>query len=530
MLVGVDGLMMGTQLTLDLLLRRAETLFPRKEVVSRRPDRTLARTTYAEIAARSRRLAVALRALGLERGDRVATLCWNHAAHLELYFGVPAAGGVVHTLNPRLHPDELAYIAGHAGDRLAVVDDVLAPVLESFRERAPFERVIVAPGEYEELLAGANEAAYEEPALDEDEAAATCYTSGTTGRPKGVVYSHRALVLHSVASAMADLLGIAERDVVMPVVPMFHANAWGLPYTAALVGAKLVLPGPHLDPVSLLELMEGERATVAAGVPTIWLGLLRELDAAPGARDLSALRMLLIGGSAAPRALIEGFQERHGITVVHAWGMTEMTPLGTVCRVTSELADSYAVRSKQGLPAPLVEIRARAGDGLAPWDGQTMGELEVRGPWVAGSYYESSDGADRFTEDGWFRTGDIVTIDPRGYVEIQDRAKDMIKSGGEWISSVALENALMGHPAVAEAAVIAVPHDRWGERPLAVVVLAAGAAASAGELIEHLSRSFAKFQLPDAVEFVDEIPKTAAGKFRKTALRERYTGETRFPP
>ena len=534
MLVGVDGLMMGTQLTLDLLLRRAETLFPRKEVVSRRPDRTLARTTYAEIAARSRRLAVALRALGLERGDRVATLCWNHAAHLELYFGVPAAGGVVHTLNPRLHPDELAYIAGHAGDRLAVVDDVLAPVLESFRERAPFERVIVAPGEYEELLAGADEAAYEEPALDEDEAAATCYTSGTTGRPKGVVYSHRALVLHSVASAMADLLGIAERDVVMPVVPMFHANAWGLPYTAALVGAKLVLPGPHLDPVSLLELMEGERATVAAGVPTIWLGLLRELDAAPGARDLSALRMLLIGGSAAPRALIEGFQERHGITVVHAWGMTEMTPLGTVCRVTSELADSpadeqYAVRSKQGLPAPLVEIRARAGDGLAPWDGQTMGELEVRGPWVAGSYYESPEGADRFTEDGWFRTGDIVTIDPRGYVEIQDRAKDMIKSGGEWISSVALENALMGHPAVAEAAVIAVPHDRWGERPLAVVVLAACVAASAGELIEHLSRSFAKFQLPDAVEFVDEIPKTSVGKFRKTALREQFAGAEAAP-
>ena len=529
MLVGVEGLMMGTQLTLDLLLRRAETLFPRKEVVSRRPDRSLARTTYGELASRTRRLAVALHRLGLERGDRVATLCWNHSAHLEVYFGVPAAGGVVHTLNPRLHADELAYISSHAGDRFAVCDEVLLPVLETFRERAPFERVIVVPGEYDALVAGAEDSEFEPLDPGEDDAVAMCYTSGTTGPPKAVLYSHRALVLHSLVSGMTDLMGIAERDVVLPVVPMFHANAWGLPHTAALVGAKLVFPGPHLDAASLLDLIETERVTMAAGVPTIWLGLLRELDAAPAARDLSALRMLLIGGAAAPRALIEGFQERHGIAVVHAWGMTELTPLGTICRVTSDLAGErpdvqYRIRAKQGQPAPFIDIRARTPDGLAPWDGETMGELEVRGPWVAGSYYESPEGADRFTDDGWFRTGDIVTIDERGYVEIQDRAKDLIKSGGEWISSVALENALMGHPAVAEAAVIAVPNERWGERPLAVVVLADGAEATADELTEFLGRSFVRFQLPDAIEFAAEIPKTAAGKFRKTALRERYAG------
>jgi fatty-acyl-CoA synthase len=358
------------------------------------------------------------------------------------------------------------------------------------------------------------------------------YTSGTTGRPKGVVYSHRALVLHSLASGMTDLLGVNEADVVMPVVPMFHANAWGLPYTAALVGAKQVLPGPLLDPASLLELLEGERVTLAAGVPTIWMPLLHALDAEPAAHDLSSIRAMLIGGAAAPRSMIEGYQERHGLRVLHAWGMTEMTPLGTVCNLTTEVAAEpqdaqYARRAKQGLPAPFVEVRARVGDELAPWDGATMGELEVRGPWVAREYFNAPEGADRFSEDGWFRTGDIVTIDPHGYVEIQDRAKDVIKSGGEWISSVALENALMGHPAVAEAAVIAVPHPRWSERPLAVVVLKEGASADAEELIEFLRPHFASFQLPDAVEFIEAIPRTAAGKFKKAELRERFAGALR---
>jgi fatty-acyl-CoA synthase len=523
----VDGLMMGTQLTLDLLLRRAETLGRRKEVVSRLPDRTLDRRTYGDVAVRVRRLAVALRGLGLERGDRVATLCWNHHAHVEAYFGVPAAGGVVHTLNPRLHPDELAYITSHARDRFVIVDESLLPALEAFRDRAPFERVLAWPGDYEALLADADEAAFEELALREDEAAAMCYTSGTTGRPKGVVYSHRALVLHTLLVGLADVLGVSEPDVVLPIVPMFHANAWGLHLAATLLGAKLVLPGPYLDPESVLELLEGERVTLAAGVPTVWLGLLQALDAAPGARDLSALRSLMTGGAAPPRAMIKGFEERHGLRVVHGWGLTETTPIAAFCRVASELEggtpdELYDVRAKQGQAAPLIDLRLRMGDEPVPWDGETMGEIEVRGPWVASSYYESPEGADRFTEDGWFRTGDIATVDPYGYVKLTDRTKDLIKSGGEWISSVALENALMGHPSVAEAAVIAVPNERWGERPLAVVVLKQGAEASAHELLDHLRPDFVKFQLPDAFEFVDEIPKTAAGKFRKTALREKY--------
>jgi fatty-acyl-CoA synthase len=524
----VEGLMMDFPLTLSVLLRRAETLFPRKQVVSRLAGDELHRTTYAEVAERVRRLAVALRGLGLRRGDRVATLCWNHFRHLELYFGVPAAGGVLHTLNPRLHPDELAYIASHAGDRFLFADEALMPVAGSFVARSRVERVIPVPDGYEELLGDAESGNFAALDSDENEAAAMCYTSGTTGRPKGVAYSHRALVLHSLASGMTDLLGVSETDVVLPVVPMFHANAWGLPYTATLLGAKLVLPGPFLDPENLLDLLEGERVTLAAGVPTIWLPLLQALDAEPGARDLSSIRAMLIGGAAAPQAMIQGYQERHGLRVLHAWGMTEMTPLGTVCNLTTEVAAEpedvrYAYRSKQGLPAPFVEVRARVGDELAPWDGRTMGELEVRGPWVAREYYEAPEGADRFTADGWFRTGDIVTIDPRGYVEIQDRSKDVIKSGGEWISSVALENALMGHPAVAEAAVIAVPDARWSERPLAVVVLKGGATAGAEELIDFLRPQFASFQLPDAVEFVDAIPRTAAGKFKKTELRERFS-------
>ena len=520
---------MDFPLTLSALLRRGETLLPGKEIVSRLSSDELHRTNYAEVAERVRRLAVGLRGLGLRRGDRVATLCWNHFRHLEAYFGVPAAGGVVHTLNPRLHPDELAYIASHAGDRILFADESLMPVVESFLTRTRIERVISVPDGYEELLSGADATEFHELEARESDAAAMCYTSGTTGRPKGVLYSHRALVLHSLVSGMADVLGIREADVVLPVVPMFHANAWGLPFSAALVGAKLVFPGPFLDPESLIELLEGERVTLAAGVPTIWLPLLAALDAEPGAHDLSSIRAMLIGGSAAPRAMIEGYQKRHGLRVLHAWGMTEMTPLGTVGNLTSEVAAEpedvqYAYRAKQGLAAPFVEVRARVGDELVPWDGETMGELEVRGPWIAREYYDAPEGADRFTEDGWFRTGDIVTIDPRGYVEIQDRSKDVIKSGGEWISSVALENALMGHPAVAEAAVIAVPHPRWQERPLAVVVLKDGATADAEELVDFLRPHFAPFQLPDAVEFVDGIPRTAAGKFKKTELRERFAG------
>jgi fatty-acyl-CoA synthase len=354
-----------------------------------------------------------------------------------------------------------------------------------------------------------------------------CYTTGTTGKPKGVLYSHRALVLHSLASSLSSCLGIGEHDVVLPVVPMFHANAWGLPYTAAMMGAGLVLPGPHLDPASLVELLAKERTTVTAGVPTIWMGILQFLDASPGAHDLSALHTMIVGGAAIPQALIEAFEKRHGLRIVHAWGMTEMAPLGTTSHTPPDMVDApeevqYIQRAKQGRPSPFVEIRARNEEGLIAWDGKTMGELEVRGPWVAAAYYNRSDCGDRFTDDGWFRTGDIVTIDERATVSIQDRDKDLIKSGGEWISSVALESALMGHPAVSEAAVIPVASSKWIERPLATVVLKPGATTTSADLRAFLEPHFPRFWLPDAFEFIDAIPRTSAGKFQKSALRARF--------
>ncbi|MDI3317527.1 MAG: long-chain fatty acid--CoA ligase [Bacillota bacterium] len=532
----MQGLMMEYQLTLPAMLRRAEALFGRKEIVTRLPDKSFHRYTYADFIRRARKLAVALQSLGVGRGDRVATLLWNQYQHLEAYFGIPGAGAVLHTLNVRLHPDELAYIIRHAGDRVLLVDRTLLPLYEQFRDKVDLAHVVVAGAEgaapegvldYEELLAAADEGRYVEPELDEDEAAAMCYTSGTTGRPKGVLYSHRALALHSLVSALPDAIGVGEADVVLPVVPMFHANGWGLPFTATLVGAKQVLPGPHLDPRSLLEDFVQERVTLTAGVPTVWLGVLQELDRNPGAYDLSSLREIVIGGAAAPRGLIQAFQERHGLHVLHAWGMTETTPIGTVSRLASDLEEApeetrYDQRAKQGRPVPFIEIRARNDRGLAPMDGESMGELEIRGPWVAAAYYNAPEEAGRWTEDGWFRTGDIVTVDPRVYMEIKDRDKDLVKSGGEWISSVALENELMAHPAVAEAAVIAVPHPKWQERPLACVVLKEGQSASKEELLDFLRPKFAKWWLPDDIVFIDEIPRTSTGKFLKRALRERF--------
>jgi len=529
----MDGLMMDFQLTLPTILRRAEAYFGGKEVVTRLPDRSFHRYAYADMARRAKQLAVALAGLGLERGDRVATLCWNHHQHLEAYFGIPCGGFVLHTLNLRLHPNDIGYIASHAGDRAVIVDASLVPLLERFREQTPIEHVFVVEDSYEELLESADPDDWREPELDEDEAAAMCYTSGTTGMPKGVVYSHRSTVLHTLGVAAANPLGlgISEQDVILPVVPMFHANAWGYPYIAAMLGAKQVFPGPYLDPESLLDDFEQEGVTWTAGVPTIWIGILQLLDAHPDRWDLSHMKGMLVGGSAAPRAMIAGFKQRHGLVVCHGWGMTETSPVASVAALPGELASADEETqldyvAMQGLPLPLVEVRARDANGNeVPRDGDTMGELEVRGPWVAATYYESPEQADRWTADGWFKTGDIVALDPRGFIQIKDRSKDVIKSGGEWISSVDLENALMAHPAVAEAAVMAVPDEKWQERPLAAVVLLEGKSATADELREFLAPQFAKWWLPDRIEFVAEIPKTAVGKFKKTVLRDQFAGE-----
>lgn len=530
----IDGTMMQFPLTLGHLLARAGRLFPRSEIVSRLPDRRLHRQHYADFHRRALALGGALQRCGLRRGDRVATLMWNHYAHLETYFAVPCAGGVLHTLNLRLHPDDIAWIADHAGDRFLIIDDVLLPLFESLRDKVRFEKVIVVPLsgkavpaaclDYEEIIAaGAPLAA---PQLSENDAAGMCYSSGTTGRPKGVVYTHRSIMLHSLATATVDYLGIGNSDSVCPVVPMFHVNAWGIPFTAVMMGAKLALPGPLLDAESLLDLYQSEQVTLAAGVPTIWAGVLHALEKEPPRWRLAPGMRMVVGGAAAPEAMMRGF-DRFGLRVVHGWGMTETSPVGTVNYVKRELAglaqdEQYAVRAKQGVPLPFFEVRAMTDDGEAPWDGGTMGELQVRGPWVAASYHALASESDKWTADGWFRTGDIATVDAAGYVKITDRIKDVIKSGGEWISSVDLENALMGHPGVAEAAVIGVAHPQWGERPLAVVVLKPGAAASAGELHAHLAPKFAKFWLPDAFVFVAEIPRTPTGKALKARLREQF--------
>jgi fatty-acyl-CoA synthase len=456
---------------------------------------------------------------------------WNHAEHLEAYLGIPLAGAVTHTLNLRLHPDEIAYIAGDARDRFVIVDDVLLPLLDKvIAAGARFERVIVvgdggARG-YEAFLAGAPEGAAL-PALAETDALGTCYTSGTTGRPKGVVYTHRSTILHTLVAAMPDALSISRADTVLPVVPMFHVNAWGLPFITVMLGARLVFPGPHLDPASLLDLLASERVTLGAGVPTIWLGVREALDARPGAWALQPGLRMLVGGSAAPEQLIRDF-DRLGMTLLHAWGMTETSPVATIARVPPELAGAdddtrYRLRAKQGLPLPLVDLRVRNADGDVPADGRTDGELQVRGPWVAAAY-AGAPTPDRWTDDGWFRTGDVARLDEHGFIQLTDRMADLIKSGGEWIATQEVESALMGHPAVKEAAVIGVPHPRWCERPLAAVVLRPGCEVTLESLREHLAARFPKFWLPDAVVFVESIPRTSTGKFKKSELRAAYAG------
>ncbi len=527
--------MMDYPLTLAHILERAGRLFGGVAVVSRRPDKSVVRSTYSEVRRRARALAEALQGAGLRRGDRVATLMWNHSTHLEAYFGVPCAGGVLHTLNIRLHCDELAFIANHAEDRFLIVDDVLLPLLESFRSRANFERVWVVPysgaplpggcESYEDLLAQA-QGSFVYPQLEETDAAAMCFTSGTTGQPKGVLYSHRAVVLHSFAMCLPDALAISEHDTVMMVSSLFHANGWGYPYGATLVGSKQVFPGPRTDGESLLDLMEAEQVTLTNGVPTIWIGVVEALEKSPGRWKLAAGLRALCAGSAVPEKLFRTL-DAYGIHLMQAWGMTETTPLASFARLNPRMrqlpADSqYQSRATQGKGVPFVELRAVAGGKEVPWDGQTMGELQVRGPWVAASYHNFPEASDRWTDDGWFLTGDVVTINPDGYIKVTDRSKDLIKSGGEWISSVDVESALMNHPAVREAAVIGVPHPKWQERPIAVIVPREGQKPDLEELRSYLAARFAKWQIPDAFVYAEAIPKTSVGKFLKTKLREQY--------
>jgi fatty-acyl-CoA synthase len=533
--------MMDFPLTLPAILERAGKLFHRVEIVSRRPDCSIQRTTYGAFYRRARRLADAMTKLGLRAGDRVASMMWNHSGHLEAFFGVPCAGGILHTLNLRLHPHELAAIVNHAEDRFLIIDDVLLPTFEKFRASVSFERVIAVPYggggiptgylNYEELLAGASDD-FRYPAIDENDGAAMCFTSGTTGNSKGVVYSHRALVLHTFAEMGVDSFAIGHHDTVLPVAPMFHANAWGLPYSCAMAGARLILPGPNVDPESVLDLIAQEHVTIACGVPTVWLGVREAIEKNPGRWKFDWPVRIVIGGTAPPEQLMRTL-DKHGLHILHLWGMTETAPLATVGRLKRHMLEwtsdqQYAVRLKQGWPTPFVELRVMRPEGLegksveAPRDGNTPGELEVRGPWVAASYYKSPDQAHRWTEDGWFKTGDIATMDDEGFIKIVDRAKDLVKSGGEWISSVDIENMLMGHPAVKEAAVVGVPHPKWQERPLAAVVLKDGAQATAEELRAFLAQSFAKWQLPDAFVFLETLPRTSVGKFKKIALREQF--------
>jgi fatty-acyl-CoA synthase len=526
---------MSSSLLLTALLERAGTLFADTEIVSRLPDDSEHRYTYRDLHRRARALAAALQRAGLRKGDRVATLMWNHHVHLEAYLGVPVLGGLVHTLNLRLHPDELAYIVNHAGDRFLIVDDVLLPAFEKIRSRVNIERVIVSRAgdgplpdgctSYEQFLSeGDGQPVYAD--LDETDAAGLCYTSGTTGQPKGVVYTHRVIALHALAISLPDSFSIGRRDTILALPNMFHANAWGLPFAAVMHGSRLILPGPNLQPERILDLMTAHEVTVTGGVPTIWLGVLDVLDRHPARWRLQTGARVVIAGSAAPEVLFRRF-DAFGVRVIQPWGMTETAPIATVSTLKPHMEAwsddrKYERRAKQGLPLPFMEVRTVNDEGEAPRDGATQGDLHVRGPWVVSSYYKQPEEAGKWLAGGWFQTGDVATIDPDGYVKITDRSKDLIKSGGEWISSVDVENALVAHQAVAEAAVIAVPDPKWQERPLAVVVRKAGHAVTGEELRVFLAGRFAKWQLPDAVVFVDELPHTSTGKLLKSALRERY--------
>src|SRR3954447_12433461 len=519
-------------LTLQHVLNRMRTVHRESKIVTL-TDGGTERATYAEVCARADKLANALTSkLGIELGDRVATFAWNTQRHLEVYLAAPCIGAVLHTLNLRLFEEQLTYIANHAQDKVVFVDSTVVPLMEKVADTfETVEHFVIMGGDgdpgslpnalnYEELLAE-QPAEFDYPELDDRQAAGLCYTSGTTGNPKGVLYSHRSQILHSIGQCLADSVGIRERDRALPIVPMFHANAWGFPYACVMMGADMVMPGRHIAAEPLAKAIERERVTIAGAVPTVWLDLLRYAD--EHGPDLSSVHTVVCGGSAVPEALMRAFEERHGVRIIQAWGMTETSPLASIAFPPggAEGDEQWSYRVLQGRPLPLVETRLIDDDGNeAPRDGETTGELEVRGPWICAEYYEDPAGADKF-RDGWLRTGDIASIDERGYIRISDRSKDVIKSGGEWISSVDLENALMAHPSVREAAVIARPDERWGERPLACVVPAGDEPCDPDELREHLRAHVAKWWVPEQVVFIDEVPKTSVGKFDKKVLRKR---------
>ena len=531
----MQGLMMDAPLLITDLIRHADRHHGETEIVSKTVEGGIHRYTYREAHTRSRRLAKALAALGAKPSDRVATLAWNGYRHFEIYYAVAGSGAVIHTINPRLFPDQIVYIANHAEDRFVFFDLTFLPLVEKLAgqlktvkgfvlmtDRAHMPKQSPIPNLlcYEELLE-AQDDKFEWPHLDERSAACLCYTSGTTGNPKGVLYAHRSTILHAYAAALPDALNLSARDVVLPVVPMFHVNAWGLPYSCAMTGTKLVFPGPHLDGKSLHELFEAEGVTMSAGVPTVWLGLLNYMKESK--LKFSTLRGVVIGGSACPPAMIRAFQEDYGVDVLHAWGMTEMSPLGTVCTLKEkhlkmDKEARYAVQAKQGRVIFGVDMRIVGQDGKElPMDGKAFGDLQVRGPWVTTGYFKG-EGGDPL-EDGWFPTGDVATIDPDGYMQITDRSKDVIKSGGEWISSIDLENIAVAHPAIAEAAVIGVKHPKWDERPIVVAVKKQGQEVTKEELLKFFEGKIAKWWMPDDVVFVKELPHTATGKLSKLTIR-----------
>ena len=542
----MKGLMMDTPLLISSIAQHAEKFHGDREIVSVTADNPRHRYTFGDAMARAKQLANALAGLGVKQGDRVASLAWNDYRHLEIYYGVSGSGYVCHTINPRLFPEQIVYIINHAEDRFICVDAMFVPLLEAVVDKiSNVEGFIIMTDEahmpetslpnaicYETLLA-AESPEFDWPDLDERTASALCYTSGTTGNPKGVLYDHRSTILHAYATLAIDVAGASSRDVVLPVVPFFHVNAWGIPYSALMAGAKLVLPGPKMgDGEALYELMDSEDVTMALGVPTVWLALLQYTEKA--GKRLDKLERSLVGGAAVPRAMIEAFRDKHGVELRQGWGMTETSPIGTVNTIKAGLEGlskdeqlDLATKAGRGIFGVELRIVNDEGDEL-PWDGEAFGALQVRGPWICSDYFKLEGSGGTHTEDGWFETGDVATIDPQGYVAITDRTKDVIKSGGEWISSIELENAAMGHPAVAEAAVIGVAHPKWTERPLLVVVKAEGQDVSKEELLAYFDGKVATWWVPNDVVFVEELPHTATGKVKKIELRKQFA-EYRLP-